>query len=104
MKHGYVRRGWIGIGAQNIPLQRRISRYHDIPNTGAVLVIAIEPNSPAQIAGLRTGDAIVSLNDHTIEDADDLHRILLDSNGQPASLGVIRHSELIALSCVPDLR
>jgi S1-C subfamily serine protease len=53
---------------------------------------------------LRTGDAIVSLNDHTIENADDLHRILLDSNGQPASLRVIRHSELITLSCVPELR
>src|SRR5207244_604344 len=47
MRDGFVRRGWIGIAAQNIPLQTRLVRFHSINNGGAVLIIGLEANSPA---------------------------------------------------------
>lgn len=104
MKDGRVRRGYLGVGVQNIPLNRRISRYHGIINEGAALLISVEPNSPAYKAGLRVGDAIIALDDTPIQDADDLHRGLLSTNGLPCGLEVIRHSEKIRLECTPKLR
>jgi S1-C subfamily serine protease len=104
LKHGYVRRGWLGVGVQNVPVQRRVSRYHNIGNTGANLIISVEPNSPALASGLRTGDAIVSIGDVTVNDADDLHRALLSASGTSCIVRVIRHSELLAIECTPLLR
>lgn len=104
MKHGYVRRGWLGVGVQNVPVQRRVNRYHDIQNTGATLIISVESGSPAAKAGLRVGDAIISVGEFLVEDADDLHRALLSANGQQCVIHIIRHSEKMAVECTPDLR
>jgi len=105
MKDGFVRRGWIGVAAQNIPLSTRLMRYHQITNTGAVLVIGVEKNSPASRAGVREGDALISFNGSATNSVDDLHRILLTVQGdQDCPATVIRHSELLNLSMRPDLK
>ena len=104
MKHGYVRRGWLGVGVQNIPVNRRLNRYHDIKNEGAGLIISVEPNSPAARAGLHVGDAIIAIDDVVVEDADDLHRAMLSASGNKCLVHVIRHSEKTAIECTPDLR
>ncbi|CAM5999953.1 unnamed protein product [Sphagnum balticum] len=104
LKHGYVRRGWLGVGVQNVPVQRRVGRYHSIVNTGATLIISVESGSPAAVAGLRTGDAIISLGESIVNDADDLHRALLNASGSSAIVKIIRHSELVSIECVPLLK
>jgi len=105
MRDGRVRRGWLGIAAQTIPVNRRVNRYHSLENTGAVLVIGIEADSPALRAGLRDGDAIVTINDHAINDVDDLHRVLLDQQlPQDTTLTIIRHSEKLVVRCQVQFR
>ena len=104
MKHGYVRRGWLGIGVQNVPVNRRLNRYHDIVNESAALVISVEPNSPAAKAGLHVGDAIIAIDDRIIQDADDLHRALLKADGSAVLVHVIRHSEKMAVKCTPAIK
>jgi len=105
MKDGFVRRGWIGVGAQNIPLATRLVRYHQISNSGAVLVIGVEKESPAARAGLREGDALISFNDNLTNSVDDLHRLLLSVQAeQECRATVIRHSELVNLVLRPDLK
>jgi S1-C subfamily serine protease len=99
MRDGHVSRGWLGIAAQNLPLNRRQSRFHDLQNTGSVLVIGFDSDSPAKRSGLREGDAIVSLDGRTINDVDDLHRALIDKRGDRVQLSVIRHTELMQLDC-----
>lgn len=102
MRDGFVRRGWLGIAAQTIALRTRLARYHQIFNSGAVLLIGIEPNSPAKRAGLREGDALVSINDQTINSVDDLHRILLTVKADAESVvKIIRHSELLSIPVTP---
>lgn len=105
MRDGFVRRGYLGIGAQNIPLNRRQSRFHAIENTGAVLIISIENDGPARRAGLRDGDAIVRINERSINHVDDLHRALLDIKPQEnVVVTVIRHTEKLDIQCNIEFR
>ncbi len=105
MRDGFVRRGWLGIAAQNVPVQRRLSRFHGIENNGAVLVIGLEANSPALKADLREGDAIIAVDHVAINNVDDLHRVLLASKrSTTVSLTIIRHSEKLSIPCEMELR
>lgn len=105
MRDGRVQRGWLGVAAQNVPVRRKLNRYHNLENDGAVLIIGIEPNSPALRAGLREGDAIVAFNEHPINDVDDLHRVLLDQHvHNRATLTIIRHSEKLDVHCAIEYR
>jgi len=105
IRDGFVRRGWIGIGAQNIELSTRLMRFHQIANTGAVLVIGIEPDSPAKRGGLREGDALIAFNDSPVNSVDDLHRLLFAlQSEQPCQATVIRHDQVANLSLRPELK
>ncbi|HEY9789657.1 MAG TPA: trypsin-like peptidase domain-containing protein [Candidatus Obscuribacterales bacterium] len=105
MRDGHVRRGYLGVGVQNIPVRRHLSRYHEIENKGAVLVLSVENDSPAQRAGLVEGDAIVSINATVINDADDLHRCLLElAESDSCVMSIVRHSEKVSLMCKPDFK
>ncbi len=105
MRDGFVRRGWLGVAAQTISLRTRLSRFHQIQNSGAVLLIGIEPQSPAKLAGLREGDALISINGQKINSVDDLHRLMLTiKTDTPSVLTVIRHSELISVPVSPVLK
>jgi len=103
IKDGRIRRSFIGVGGQNVPLHRRIARFHNVPVQSGVLVVSIEGNSPAQSAGLREGDVIVGYGDHPIAAIDDLHRLLTEQQvGARSSLTIIRRSEKLVLDIVPE--
>lgn len=99
---GRVRRSYIGVAGQNIELPRRVIRHHQLPIASAVLVASVEPNSPAQKAGLRQGDVIVAFDSQPVAGIDDLHRLLSDQQiGLKSPLTIIRRSEQIELEIVP---
>jgi len=103
IRHGKVRRSYVGIGGQNAPLHRRLVRFYDLPVESGVLVASVEPNSPAQRAGLREGDVIIAFDGEPVTGIDDLHRLLTDERVDVlATLTVIRGSEKVALTIVPQ--
>lgn len=103
IKDGRIRRSFIGVGGQNVPLHRRIARFHSVPVQSGVLVVSIENSSPAQRAGVREGDVIVGYDDHPIAAIDDLHRLLTEQRvGAQSSLTIIRRSEKLVLDIVPE--
>src|SRR5947208_7621226 len=53
IKEGKIRRSYIGVAGQNVPIHRRIVRYYNLPRETGVLVVSIEKSSPAERAGLR---------------------------------------------------
>jgi S1-C subfamily serine protease len=105
MRDGYIRRAYLGIGVQNIELRRKLSRFHEIENNGAVLILSVESNGPAEKAGLQDGDAIITINGHPINNVDELHRLLLEtSDNGSCTVTVVRHSQKMDFACVPLLK
>src|ERR1700680_4066244 len=59
IRHGRVRRAYIGVSAQTVPVPRRYAREFGLDNRLGALVTGIEPKSPAAGAGLVPPDIIV---------------------------------------------
>lgn len=102
MRDGKVRRSWIGIGGQNVPLHRRIVRFYDLPVDSGVMVLTIEPDSPSARSGLQQHDLIIAFNGEPISSIDDLQRQLTDQRvAQDCTLTVIRQTEKRDLAIIP---
>ncbi len=100
--HGRVRRGFLGLAAQQRPIDRRMARLHAIENTYGVEVVGINPDGPSERAGIKMGDLIVSVAGKKTETIDDLHRTLSERMlGDPLDLVILRRQELIVLEVTP---
>ena len=68
-----------------------------------MLVIGVEPGSPASRAGLREGDLIVEFDGHAIAGIDDLHKLLTGAQvGVRSRLALLRNTEKLQLEVVPE--
>jgi S1-C subfamily serine protease len=91
LRDGRIRRSYIGVSAQTVPVHRRVVRFYDLAKESGALVLSVEENSPARRAGLRDGDIIVALEGRPVAGVDDLHRVLTDVRvGVSSSLTVLR--------------
>jgi S1-C subfamily serine protease len=91
LRDGRVRRGYVGIAGQGVPLLRRVTRFHRLAQVGAVLVTSVEKGGPADSAGVVDGDLLVSFDGIAVESLDDLHRALTDDRiGTRVTLGILR--------------
>jgi len=105
VRHGRVRRAFIGIAAQQTVIPPRRRHVAGLTQQGAVMVGTVESHSAAARAGLRAGDIIVALDGETIAGADDLVRALTGEKiGKPVALDVLRGTERLTLSLVPQER
>jgi S1-C subfamily serine protease len=102
IKEGLIRRSWIGVAGQNVPIHRRVVVFHRLAVDHGVLVSGIEPGSPAIQAGLREGDVIVTFGGEPVSSIDELHRHLVARViGVPSPITVIRHTEKLNLTVTP---
>src|ERR1051325_1067857 len=102
IRDGRVTRSYIGVAGQSAPLHRRVVRFYDLPPEGGVLVLGVENESPAEVAGLQEADVIVAFGEKPVATVDDLHRLLTEEEiGKAATLTVIRRTEKLALTVVP---
>ena len=103
LRDGRIRRSYIGVSAQTVPVHRRIVRFYDLPKETGAVVVSVEDKSPAKRAGVREGDVIVALEGHPVAGVDDLHRVLTDVRvGISCSLTVLRHTKKLELKIVPE--
>jgi len=103
IRFGRVKRSYIGLGGQDVPLHRRIVRFHRLAGDGGVLVIQVEPGSPADRAGLRQGDIIIEFDGIPIQRMDELYRQLTEERvGKTAEMVVLRGLEKQALLITPQ--
>ncbi|MGA2980912.1 MAG: trypsin-like peptidase domain-containing protein [Terriglobales bacterium] len=105
LRDGRIRRSYIGVSAQTVPIHRRVVRFYGLARETGVVVVGIEneDRSPARTAGLREGDVIVALDDKPVAGVDDLHRLLTDAQvGARCAFTVIRHTERLILPIFPE--
>ena len=92
VRHGRVRRAYIGIAAQQFALSRRRRHAADIAQESAVMVASVEPESPAARAGMAAGDIILTLDGAPITGADVLIRMLAgDKIGRTVEIDLLRN-------------
>jgi S1-C subfamily serine protease len=102
IRDGKIRRSYVGVAGQNVPLHRRIVRFYNLPLEAGVLVVSVEKDSPAQCAGLREGDVIIGFNEQPIGSIHELHKMLMGEQiGIKAKLLIIRHTEKLVLAITP---
>ncbi|HXN02437.1 MAG TPA: trypsin-like peptidase domain-containing protein [Candidatus Dormibacteraeota bacterium] len=90
---GRIRRPYLGIGTQEVPLPETVKAKAK-QDTG-LLIVAVEPQSPADKAGLMQGDTLVALNGTTTSNLEDLYTGLRKAKvGATQTVRVIRAGEL----------
>ena len=103
IKDGRIKRGYIGVAGQNVPLPRHLVRRHTLAVSSGILVLSVEPHSPAQRAGVRPGDVLVGYAGRSVAGIDDLHRLLIEERvGLSAPLIVLRGDENLTLDVVAE--
>lgn len=106
IQRGRIVRGYLGVGGQDVPLPRRVVRFHGLRAEHGILAISVEAGSPAEQAGLRDGDVIVAIGGEAVAGVDDLHRLLTEERiGVEAELTVLRRfTEIVRLRVTPGSR
>jgi S1-C subfamily serine protease len=105
VRHGRVRRAFIGIAAQQTSIPRRLRHAASLRQESAVMAASVEAASAADRAGLRAGDLLLALDGVTITGADDLIRALTGEKiGKTVALEVLRGTERLTLALVPQER
>jgi len=105
VRHGRVRRAFIGIAAAQTALPRRLRHQAGLEQASAVMVASVETGSPAAAAGIRAGDVILAIDGRTVTGADDLVRLLTgDQIGHAIEIEVLRDAKVSQASLVPQER
>ena len=102
IRDGRIRRSYIGIGGESVPMPRALARAYGLAVSSAVRVTSVEASSPAAHAGLKTGDLIVAFGGRPVTGIDDLLRMLTDEAiGSPALVHVLRAGGRRQLTVIP---
>ena len=100
---GRIRRSYIGVGGQNVPVPRKPGVGPHTAAPSGVLVLSVESGSPANRAGLTAGDIIVALGELPITGVDDLHRVLTAERiGMSNTLTILRNGARQQVTVVPE--
>jgi serine protease Do len=101
MTTGRVRRAYLGIAGGPRPLPPRVRASVDMRS--AVEVVSVVEGSPADRAGLRAEDLIVSVDGTPTATVDVLQRLMVEELiGKPVEVRVVREGRLVSLRLVPD--
>jgi S1-C subfamily serine protease len=102
IRDGRIKRSYIGVIGQTISLPRNVMRFHALEQERGILVLSVEPESPAAQAGVRERDIIVSLHDQRVTGIDDLQRLLTDVRiGTVTPIMVLRGAEKLEIAVTP---
>jgi S1-C subfamily serine protease len=105
VRHGRVRRAFIGLSAQQAALPARLRHAAGLEQQSAVMVSTVEPGGAVDRAGVKPGDIVLALDGIAITGADDLVRLLTGEKiGQRVALDVLRGSERLTISVIPQER
>lgn len=93
LEHGRIRRGYLGIGGQPVRLPDNVAA--ELGQETGILLVSVEPDSPAGQGGLALGDTIVAFDGEKTHDLDDLLALLGGERvGKKTPIRILRGGEL----------
>jgi S1-C subfamily serine protease len=97
---GRIARGYLGVGMQPVRLSPQLSMALNLTVPTGVILINVEPQSPAEVGGLLLGDILITWDDTPLADPSDVRALLNrgDRVGQKVKIGAIRGGTLVELS------
>jgi S1-C subfamily serine protease len=96
VKKGRVTRGYLGLGMQPVRLPDSLKTALNLSSTGGVMVVSVEPDAPADRAGVLMGDILVALDDQQVSDISNVHSTLdPDRVGKPLMAQIVRGGSLV---------
>lgn len=96
MRDGRVARGWFGIAGQTQELSRALARRLNLAAQSGVLVVAVTGGGPAESAGVRVGDVVLTLDGAPTPSVDAIHKLLTRERvGRKVTLGVLRNGAVV---------
>ncbi|MEO6797052.1 MAG: trypsin-like peptidase domain-containing protein [Candidatus Dormibacter sp.] len=102
LRDGRVIRSYLGITGVPWPIHRRVTRYYHLEQEAGVRVANLDPNGPAQRAGVLKEDVLVGLAGHAMKSLDDLQHFLTDwPVGIPAEAQLLRGTDLVKRTIIP---
>jgi S1-C subfamily serine protease len=105
IRHGKVKRAYIGASLQQIGLVPKLRSMHSLKNQQALFITQVEINSPAEKGGLLSGDILYAFNDQLIETSDQLFKLLTgDKVGQFQYVSILRNNQKKELRVTPAER
>lgn len=100
---GRIRTAHLGISTDAVSLPKSLTHEASIDQDEGLLILEVEPNSPARKAGLVVGDILVTFDKTPITAHSDLYRRLTkDAIGKPVEIGVLRAERLVKLTITPN--
>ena len=103
IRDGRIRRSYVGVAGQTVPIPRALARAQQLAVSSGVLVVSVEPGSPAAAAGLRDGDVILACAGEPITAVGDLVRALTEERiGVATTIAVLRNGERRQVAVVPS--
>ncbi len=97
LAHGRVRRGYLGVGAQPVRLPAALA--DQLGQETGLLLVSVEPEGPADHAGLTLGDAIVALDGQPVRHMDELLALLGDDRvGASLPIRIVRGGQVQELT------
>lgn len=98
-KHGRAPRSYLGVAIQ--PVTKSLKRSLQLPSLKGALVAEVVPNSPAEKAGIISGDVITKFGDRTIEKASDLPWLAATEGiGKKVKISLIRGGKSYSVEAV----
>ncbi len=105
VRHGRVRRGYIGVTAQTVPVPRRFALAASIPGSTGALLTSVDQAAAGAVGGLLRGDIVVAADGVPVTGVDDLIRILTAERiDRDVPIDVLRRGRLRNFTVAPTER
>jgi S1-C subfamily serine protease len=98
LERGRIARGYLGLGMQPVRLPDALRSTLNLPGDSGVIVVAVQPDSPAEKAGVLLGDVLIALDDKSVSDTADVLAMLGPERvGNTVRASVVRGGRLAEL-------
>jgi S1-C subfamily serine protease len=94
LRIGRIPRPYIGVGMQPVRLSDAVKSKLNLTHDGGVIILGVEPGSPADKAGFLVGDVLIALGTTSITDTEDMQAAIAPGSiGQTIDASVVRGGE-----------